>query len=183
MTHFQIKFKNTYKRGFSILESLVYVAILSVMLIAVINAMQLLASSYRGIKSLRSVEVAAINSMDRIIRETRSATSVNTAQTTFNVNLAQSTSTAFTLNGLDASSTAVTIQFYVSGSRLMLKENGITLGPLTPGNVAVTSLVFRSYSTTTSSAVKVEMIIDTASSSGVTTSKNFYGTAVLRGSY
>lgn len=178
-------YKKTKKEssGFTIIESVIYMTILAVLLVTIINLMAVLSSSYRSVKAMRSVETGAIAAMDRIIRETRSATSIDTSQSNFGVNLAQNISTAFTLNGLNASSSAVSIQFYVSNGRLMLKENNITLGPVTPSSVSVSSLVFRSYSATTSSAVKVEMTLTTATSSGVISSDNFYGTVVLRGSY
>lgn len=165
-------------KGFTLIEALVYIALLTVMFLGVVKTLTLLSTSYRKVEAVRSLETSAIISMDRILRVTKDATSIDTAQSSFNVS-----SGVLALNGLDANSTPVSISFSLSGGRIMLAENGVNLGPLTTGDTNVTSLIFRQYSTTTSSAVKVEMIMTNASSAPFSTTRNFYGTAVLRGSY
>lgn len=167
-------------RGFSLAESLVYMALLVFLLVGIINAIVMLTSMYRNVRTARAIESSAISLMDRIVREVRNADSVNSAQTSWNIS-----SGSLGLNSTDQSGTPTTIRFYIatSTSRAMIEENGASLGPITDGNVIVTNLIFRSYATTTSSAVKIEMTITSASTSPIFISRNFYGTAVLRGSY
>ncbi len=164
--------------GFTLVESLVYLAIFVVLLAGIVNAISVLSSSYRNVRTARSIESSAISLMDRIIREVRNSTSIDSAQSSFGINPG-----SLSLNVVDGSGNPSTIRFYVSNQRVILEENGMSLGPVTASNVTVSSLVFRSYSTTTSSAVKIEMTLSSASTSKVFVTRNFYGTAVLRGSY
>lgn len=166
--------------GTSLAEAMVYVAILIVIFAGIVRGVFMLSSSYRNVKTYRAIESSAVTSMDRMIREIRNATSVNTAQTAYGIS-----SGSLALNSLNASGTASSVRFFVSTStsRLFLEENGVNVGPLTPSSVIVSNLTFRSFATSTSAAVKIEMTIASASSSSVYFSKNFYGTAVLRGSY
>ncbi len=166
------------KKGFSLVETLVYLALLVLMLLGVVNTLTALVSSYRKVSAVRAIETSAINSMDRILRETKDATGIDSALSSFNV-----TSGALALYGLDANGSSTPMKFALSGGRIVLYENNISLGPITSEDVNVTSLVFRQYSTTTSSAIKVEMIMTNVASSSFAITKNFYGTAVLRGTY
>ncbi len=173
--------KNTAnQRGFSLAESLVYMALLVFLLVGIINAIVMLSSMYRNVRTARSVESSAISLMDRIVRETRNAESINSAQTSWGIS-----SGSLGLNTVDANGVTGTMRFYIatSTSRAMLEKNGVSMGPLTESNVIVTNLTFRSYATTTSSAVKIEMTITSASTSPVYITRNFYGTVILRGSY
>jgi Tfp pilus assembly protein PilW len=167
------------KKGTSIVEALVYIAILVMLFAGIVRGVFMLTTSYRNVKVYRSIEVTAVNVMERMIREIRNATSVNTAQTSYTVSPG-----SLSLNTTNASGTAMTVRFYVatSTSRMYMEENGVNLGPLTPSDISVSSLVFKSFSTSTSAAVKIEMTLSSASSA-VSFSKNFYSTAVIRGSY
>lgn len=166
------------QRAFTLIEILIYIALLVVILVGVVNAIAMLSSSYRNVSVAKSIEGSAINLIDRIVRETRNAESIDAANSSFGV-----TPGTLSLNTFDASDNPMTVRFSVSNGRVILTENGISLGPITSSNVAVTSLIFRSFSTTTSSAVKIELTLESASTSPVYFSRNFYGTAVLRGSY
>lgn len=168
------------KKGFTLVESMIYLAILVFLLVGVINAVMTLTSMYRKVRVVKSVESSAIALMDRIIRETRNAESVYPAQTSWNIS-----SGSLALNTTDSAGNASIVRFYVATGtmRSMLEENGVNLGPLTDSNVRVSSLLFRSYSTSTSAAVKIEMTLESASTTPLYVLKNFYGTAVLRGSY
>jgi Tfp pilus assembly protein PilV len=167
--------KNLASRGFTLVETLIYMFLFVVLILGIINSTVLLAKNYRNIKSVRSIENSAISAMDRMTREIRDASSISSG--TYNVNPG-----ILILNGTDSSGTAETLKFYVSNGRVLLDRNGINIGQLTQADANVSSLVFRSISTTTSSAVKIEMTIDNGSSTPYIT-KNFYGTAILRSSY
>lgn len=174
-----MNFKNKQK-GVSIVETLIYMAILVVISLGLVQGMYALTTSYRNVRVYRSIESGAIQAMDRILRDTRSATSINTAQTSYNVSQG-----SLSLNTVDASGNSQIVRFFLSTTtaQIMLEENGASLGPITPSDIAVDSLIFRSYATTTSTAVKVEMIISNSTTTPVEFSQNFYGTAILRGTY
>ncbi len=174
------RLNNKKQKGFTIIESVIYIALLVIMTGALVEAMVKLSVYYRQVNEIVAVESSGINAMDRIIRETRSASSINSAGSAFNIS-----SGALSLNTTNAvgSSTVIKFALATTTGKIMLYEDNASLGPLTSENAFVSSLVFKQYSTTTSAAVKVEMIIDGMSSSTSHVSENFYGTAVLRGSY
>lgn len=169
--------KNTMS-GTSLVEAMIYIAILVVLFSGIVRGVFMLSNSYRNVKTYRSIESSAVSSMERMVREIRNATDINAGQTSYGISAG-----SLSLNGTNASGTAYTVRFFASSSRLYLEENSTNVGPLTPSNVIVSNLTFRHFSTSTSEAVKIEMTISSASSSSVYFSKNFYGTAVLRGSY
>ncbi len=170
--------KKRFARGFTLVESMVYMALLVVLFAGIVQAVVLLSSSYRSVRSVRSVESSAIQAIDRMTREIRNATAIEASQTTFN-----NSPGSLALITTDGAGNPLNLRFHVQGGRLMLQENGVNLGPITSSDVSVTSLVFRSFSTTTSSAVKIELNLSSASTSLYNVNEKFYTTSVLRGSY
>lgn len=163
--------KTTNKtRGFSLIETVIYTAMLSILVVAIVICMIKLFDSYKRTKVVRQIETSALNSMDRIIREIRGAESVG-GDSAFNT----------TSGILSLISGATTIRFYLSDQKIYVAENGVTIGALTNSSVKVSSLIFRYINATSSDAVKVEMTF--LSSSTPNLSKNFYNTSVLMGSY
>lgn len=158
-------------KGFTLIETLIYLALFMLVIIAIIDSISAISNSYKNVKELRAIESSAMTSLDRMVSEIRNAISVDTANTTFNSSPGQLT----LVNGTS------TKKFYVSNNRLMINEDGL-IGPLTGSDIKVTSLIFRSIATTTASAVKIELSLrNVASSTSLT--ENFYMTATLRGSY
>jgi Tfp pilus assembly protein PilW len=163
--------------GASILEMLVYVGILVIIVAAVGSAVLALSRVYRSIVSEQQIEEGGQTALERILRETRGASSIDSVNSTF-----ASTTGKLTLNTTDSSGSATTVQFYISGQSLRVKEMGSDIGPLVPSGAKVTRFYLYSISTSVSSAVKVELTVESGTSTSYR-SKNFYGTAVLRGSY
>ncbi|MBU3668442.1 MAG: hypothetical protein FGM57_00575 [Candidatus Taylorbacteria bacterium] len=172
--------KQNVQQGVSIVETLIYMALLAVIALGLVQGMYSLTTSYRNVRVYRSIETASVQSMDRIIRDIRSATGINTSQTSYNVSQG-----SLSLNTVDSNGTGMTVRYYLATttSQIMVEENGSLLGPITPSDMSVDSLIFRSYATTTSSAIKVEMIMSNSTTTPVDFSQNFYGTAILRGTY
>lgn len=169
--------KRLFTRGLSLPEAIVYVAVLSIIMLAVVQIMLALSSSYAVLKVTARVERSASTAMDRMIREIRHARDIDSANSSFGANPG-----TLTLSTTDASGNPLTIQFFVSSSTLKIKEGNADAEPLTATGTAVTNLVFRSLATTTSKAVKIELQI-TASQGTTTVSNSYYSTAVLRGYY
>jgi len=151
--------------------------ILVLLVAATIGTLLSLSSIYRNLRSLEAVNESAQSSLERIVRESRGATSIDTLQST----LGTSPGDLF-LNTLDQNGATTTVEFFLTGKTIHIKEAGADIGPLTASNVLVTNLVFRRIATTTSQAVKVEMTLESGTSTNYV-SKNFYSSAVLRGSY
>lgn len=165
--------KNKSQTGYSLVEMLIYISMLIILLVAIIQGVIMLSSSYINIKAVRSIENSAFTAINRLENDIRSSTSIDTSTSTFGVNPGM-----LKLN----IGTSTTVRFYLSNQRLYVEENGSNTGPLTFANVRVTSLVFRNITTTNSSAIKIEMTLQSSSTAGIL-NKNFYMTTVLRGSY
>ncbi len=172
--------KNNRQSGVSLVEALIYIALMVVLSIGIVQGIFSLTGSYKNVRVYRSIESGAISAMDRITRDTRSAISINTSQTSYNVSQG-----SLSLNTVDTNGTSMIVRYYLATttSQIMVEENGTLLGPITPSNISVDSLIFRSFATTTSSAIKIEMIMSNSTTTPVDFSMNFYGTAILRGTY
>ena len=147
------------KKGFSLVEMIVYVALLAVIFIVVVNSLMAIMSSYNSIKSAKDIENSAMLGLDRMERDIKNATSITAISTSTDPN-------SITLD--------TGVQFYVATGTLSVNENGVYSGPLSVSGVTVTSLLFYPITTANSKAVRIQMTIN---------GKNFYDTAVMRGSY
>ncbi len=167
--------KNFNGKGFSLIEVIIYVALLAVLIGAITWSIGSILHTYNRMKDERDMESSAISSMDRMVKEIRNAKSVDLLHS------ATSTSNGYlTLNGFDSVGSSTVIKFYLSNSRVYVDQAGIQLGPLTLENILVPSLVFRYFTNASSSGVKIELGLQSSSSTPV---NYFYDSAILRNSY
>jgi prepilin-type N-terminal cleavage/methylation domain-containing protein len=163
--------------GFSLIEMLVYVAILATVFILVVNTILVVTGSYSSIKSSNDLNNSALVSLERLVRETRQANSIDLVQSVFGAHPGR-----LVLNTTDKNNDPLVIDFYIENNQLKIKKNGVLSGALVRDNVIVDNLVFRNLSTTTSSSVKIEMTLS-VSEGKVNKTEKFYSSVVLRGSY
>jgi len=161
------------RRGFSLVELLIYIGLLLLVLITLVNMILGMRKAYEYLKLSRQLQTSAVTVMDRIIRDSRNASSINVAESALDVNPG-----VLTINTTTSTSSPQKFQYYVLNGVLRVKQDGGDVGPLTLSEVTVDNLVFRKIETGISQAVKVEMTL----SSGTHTA-NFYDTAILRDSY
>ncbi len=163
-------------RGFSLVETIIYVALLVLIVGITIVSIVSMVQSQRNIKSNLLIQESAMVALDRMVREIRDSSGVDVSST-FGSNPG-----ILKLNGTDISNNSRTVEFYVNSGRLMLKENGVVSGPLTLASVTVSNLVFRFLDTASSDAVKIEMTL-VAGTGETQKTENFYTTTILRSSY
>ena len=164
-------------RGFTLVEALTYVALLSVILLAVTGLMLAMTTAYRSLRASRDVSIAASVVMDRIATEVRSAESIDAFGSVFGAHPG-----ALRLNTLDAGGNPTTVEFFLAADALRIKEGGADKGSLSASSTRVTNLLFRRLIASTSEAVRTEITLE-ANYGGRVKSENFYLTNVLRGSY
>ena len=167
-------FKN---RGLTLVEMIVYIAVLILLTTAIVNSIVSLSLTYRQFKVAKRVGQSAMLAMERISREIRNADSVDTAQSLLDAHPG-----ALQLNATTPGGTARIVKFYLEDGTLKVSENGVAQGPLISSRASTTNLVFRLIPTPNSEAVKIEMTI-TATSSSYSKTEKFYDTIILRGSY
>jgi type II secretory pathway component PulJ len=175
MKNFFLKNKSQiagHNRGFTLIESVIYTALvisLSVLLITMLSVMYRVFSESRATRDLLTSSQGV---MERMTREIRGATSIDTVTSVFGTSPGT----------LKLNKASTTVQFALSSGAVAFTDNGTLAGNLTSSQVTVTSLIFRKIVTTNSSAVRIEMTLRSlrAPSSRTIT---VYDTAVLRGGY
>jgi len=161
------------QRGASLIETVIYIFIFTMLAVAMINALLSLSASYAAIRSSVALETAAETALEKISREARNSSSIDLAQSTFN-----SSPGVLVLNSTDEADSPLTLEFYLSDERVRLRENGVDIGPLSSSGTRITELVFYRIITSNSEAVRIRMTAESGDKS-----RTFYATAVLRGSY
>lgn len=159
-------------KGFSLLEMVVYITILSALAILVVGSMLQLARSWNSVSLSQDINASANVALERTVRTVRDASSVDTGASTLDTNpgvLALS---------IDGDNTV----FSVENGAVVLTVDGDNQGPLTSADVSVTSLVFSHYAGAQSEVVTIDMEL-TASRGSITKVVPFHASAVLRGSY
>ncbi len=160
------------KRGFTLIEALIYIAILSAVFVMFVNALLAINKSFAVIRTIMTQNAAAVSSMERMTREIRGSVSVDAASV-----LGANPGTLI-LNQADGSK----ITFLLINQSLHLELGGVDQGALLPASVTIPRLVFYKLDSGVSTAVKIEMQIQDKES-GVTRAGSYYDTVILRGSY
>lgn len=159
-------------RGFSLVEMLVYLAVTVFISTAGVLTYLSLNTVFLRHETERAVNHAAQVALERVMHEIRAANSVNTALSTLSASSSVLTLTAGTS----------TIQFSVSSSSLLYTRNGTEVGALTGADVSVTNFVADHYMGTSTELVRVSLTIR-AENNAASTTRTYYTSAVLRGSY
>ncbi len=162
------------KAGYSLIETVIYAAILSIVFFVMINTLLSFNQSYRSVLVLRAVDSAGIDAMERITRDIRGAATIDSGASTLGTSPGVITVNAF------SGSYSTTTRFYLQQGRIYMDLNGAYYGPITSSSATVTSLMFRKISNVNSDAVKIDMSV-TASVGGISKTKAFHTTVVLKG--
>lgn len=158
--------------GFSLVEVLIYLAVTIVIAMATINMYYSLDSVLLRNSTERKLTNAATVTLERMVRDIRNADAVDIGLST----LGTSPGVLVLEDG------ATVTQFSLNGGSVEVAVDGSTLGPLTSDDVTVEDLIFRRYQNATTELVRVELTLS-ASSRAASTTKTFYTSAVLRGTY
>jgi Tfp pilus assembly protein PilW len=161
------------KKGFSLVEMLIYLGLLTLVFLIIIATILSFTSSYRTLAALRSLDHSATGALERITRDIRNATSVDTVNSTFLSNPGVLVLTT-TQGGV-----STTTRLYVETNVLKVNVNNVLVGPLTTSDVAVTNLVYTLSTSTYSRAIKIDMTLQ-ATNGPVVQTKTYHSTIVLK---
>ena len=164
-------------RGFSLVETLLYTAILSLVLLIVAGTVIAVIRSSGNLRTAQLIERDAGFVLERMVREIRDAQSVNVGASILGAHPGK-----LLLNTTTVSGGVRTAEFYLDNGVLYFKEDGAVVGPLGSAQTTVSNLVFRHIATSRSDGVKIELTL-TSGTGSAARSENFYATAVLRDSY
>ena len=164
------------KQGYTLVEAIIYIAILAVLAVTFVNLLFTMTQSYTKFRLERDIVSSASLGLERMVRETRQAKNIDLVSTL------GSNPGRLLLNTTDDAGVATTRDFYWSLGTLMVKDGSGQAASTTAKNITVDNLVFRQINTANSSAVKIEMTLS-SSRGQLTRTVKFYDTAILRGSY
>lgn len=161
-----------YNGGFSLIEMLVYLAVMIVLVGALITSFLSLNTTLARNATERALMRGAQTSLERMTRDIMRADGINMGLSTLDT----------PLGALAVTESTTTTRFYVSGDALMVSVNGVAQGPLTSDALSVENLVFHRFTSSTSEMVRVALTLHSSSRSASST-RTFYTSAVLRGTY
>ncbi len=166
--------KKKNEKGFSLVETIIYIGLMSLILFCLISLISSATRTYLFLKSSRNIERSAINVMDSLNDKTNTSSKIDIPNTVFD-NATGSISLI-----LYSGNNSTTNRIYLSNGQVMWSKNGVLLGPLSLSDVRVTSLTFRNMTNSTFNGFKVEMTIDNGTSSEKYISEDFYDSFILR---
>lgn len=164
--------KNNKKAAFTLVEMLVYIAILVVITIVTMHAVMKYSKLISNTQARTQLVEVAHGSLERLVREVRNADSVNTFQS----DLEKATST------LSLIAEDYTTVITGTSTSLMIARNGGLELPLTSEDVSLEAFYVYHYTTLNTEAVRFVVTLSASSTSG-TIEETFEAFSTLRGSY
>ena len=165
-------------KGSSLLETLIYAAILGMVAIFSTGSILAMMRSYSSVKMSRDLNFSASVAMERMTNEIRLANDIDDDGSAFAISPGR-----LKLNTIDGSGNPATVEFFLSGTGIFVKEGAGAPEALTASTTEITNLVFNKItSSAVSKAVKISLTAK-AKGSRMEKTEKFYNTAILRGSY
>lgn len=174
----QIK-KNIHvlKKGYSLVEMLVYVTLLSLITLMVTQGVLTMTKVFSEFEIVRNIDHSGRSAMERMVYELKAAYNVDTGTSVFN-----DVNGVLFLDADDDAGGVKEIKIFIDNGQVKIEEDGVDMGYLTSQNVTVDELVFYHLSNTETQAVR--MVLTLSATKGLAQkSVTFNTTAVLRGTY
>src|SRR3989344_3183177 len=158
------------KGGYKLIEILFYIALFSVLTLAIINSFITMTKAFKEI-SIQSDLVQSSLVIERMSREIRQAYGINSIATS-----------DLKLNTKDEADNNKTVRFVLSGTNIQLYENDVLTGNLNTPNIQAVDLSFAQITTVNGNAIKVSLSVKSGRDT-INRVENFYNTVLLRGDY
>lgn len=169
--------KQKINRGISLIETILYMVILTLMINTVVQMFIAIGGIYRNIATTRELESSGTIVMENMLREIRNASSVNVSGSILGTSPGK-----LAVSGIDDGSNPYNVVFDVSSSTIRVSRDGGSPEALTSSSGSVSKLLFTRVQSDNSEAVRIELEMTGAVGSTTKTEK-FYGFSSLRGSY
>ena len=158
------------KGGYTLVEILFYIALFSVLTLAIIDSFVTMTKAFKEI-SIQSDLVQSSLAVERMSREIRQAYGINSI-----------TTSDLKLNSKDEADNNKTVRFVLSGTNIQLYENDVLTGNLNTPNIQVVNLSFTQITTVNGNAIKISLSVKSGRDM-TNRVENFYNTVLLRGDY
>ncbi|MFA6430653.1 MAG: type II secretion system protein [Candidatus Paceibacterota bacterium] len=169
--------KTSFKKGFSFPEILVYIAIMTTILLIVVNIVFFVSKSIRQSSSYNNIRNSAVFGLEKIKKEVMSSYGIDLNQSVFD-----SSNGVLVLNSKDENDISKTIKFYLDDGLVKMDIDGDFASTVTYSDTRVLKLFFVPIDTVNSKGVKIEMGIS-GEGTNFLVAEDFYSTVVLRNSY
>ena len=163
--------------GFTLIEIMLYVSLFTFVSSLSMNALIQTIRAFNDLRISRDINDSSVKIMERMTRDIKSATAVDLLNSTFGASPGR-----LTLTTVNASGTPTTVEYYISNSILLYKENGVAKGSLMSARTKIDALVFYYINTGATVAIKTELHVSSARGT-VSDADHFYDTSILRGTY
>lgn len=173
-----LRFKKKNTGGYTLFEIVIYVGILMVVFLTVFGLMSSIMRSFIIAKIYNDVRISGGTAMDRIMRESRAAYAVDSANSIFDTHPGQLQ--LFTTDDLGNPKT-IRFSFDVDNNAITLLDDGVDKGVITGSGVLVTNFVVRKSDNAKSTLVKIDIGLQSVKKNDI--SGGFSSSAVLRGAY
>lgn len=157
-------------KGYSLLETIIYVTLFSMISIAILSTIDFSSRIYRNTRVNTVMTDSGNNVLERVSRSIRGADEIS-SNSVFN-----SANGILELTNPDGT----TVRFDISSNSVRLTENGTVSGNLTGSSVVVTSLLFRKITTSHGYGIKTELVLSNPNSGKI---ESFQTTTILRNAY
>lgn len=165
-------------KGNTLVELVIYIALIALLSVAVMNVSLATMKTFGVARVERTLASEGRTALSRLLYETRLANAINTDTSVFGSSPGFLSLATFMS---PSDTTPTTREFFASGTALYIKDAGIDY-PLTQKARLTSFTLYNISIATTSKSVSVSMTLEAGEGSYMR-SENFYGTAVLRGSY
>ena len=164
-------------KGFTMVELVVYIGMFALISVVLVNSLMSTIRISNELRAARDINDSAVSVMERLTRDLRGGTQIDLVNSSFGANPGR-----LTFQTLSASGTAMTVEYYVSTSTLLVKENGVVRGSLLSSRTKIDGLVFYYVSSGATTGVKTELHLRSVRG-GISDVDHFYNTTILRGTY
>lgn len=167
----KINYKNKASAGFSLVEMIVYIALLTIFTTGLVVVVVSLSESKTHLNAREELTYTSTVTLEKITREIRQSQSVDLFTSTLGFHPGK-----LALQPEDTPTQLNTI--YVQAGRVFIQEGSNTPSPLSSASVFVSNLVFTRMSNPNTEGVLVELTAE-KNSHGATTTKNYRTFVVL----
>lgn len=161
--YMKINIHHTTVKGFSLVELIVYIGLLSLLTVTLTSTVISLFTTKEHLEAREEIAYSSTISLERMTREIRKAKSVATGVSTLG-----SHPSTLTLNTTDSSGDPTTVTINLISGRIFLKEGANAAYPLSENSVTVSDFVVTRYVTTNTEGIAIE----------ITAQKNVQGTVI-----
>lgn len=175
--------KKIKQKGFTLVEMLVYVSVLTVISVAIVSFLFWAIKTNAKSRTMAEVSDNARRAMETMVYEIRQATGVYTPTSAFDANPGQ-LSLETKINPRD-NETKTYEDFYLADGKLYLKKEGISPEQITSDQVRVSNLIFKNIGSSGNLAnIQINLQVEDNDSSGrpeFQAEINLISSATLRG--